>query len=317
MKRFINAILIFIPFSVIIFAVLLYLSYNLCITDYFKLNLNYNLGAYGHMFTRIKEAKETRNIDVLFLGSSHTYRGFDTRIFKAQGITCFNLGSSSQTPVQTEILLERYLDNLNPKIIVYEVFPDNFIGDGVESSTDIISNDRNDMLSLKMALTVNNVKIYNTLFYGVICDILGKNRDFTEEVVNGEDKYIAGGYVEKKMKYYKHIQHPYHKWEFNSTQLDVFEMIIKNIKERGITLVMVYAPITTSYYNSFTNNNYFDSIIKPYGRYYDFNKILKLDDSLYFYDEHHLNQQGVCIFNNKLIEILKADGYLNKNFIKK
>src|SRR5689334_14184152 len=70
-------------------------------------NLNYRLGAYGHLFTRVKEIDSVKKVDILFLGSSHSYRGFDPRIFKQYGLTSFNLGSSSQTPIQAKILLEK------------------------------------------------------------------------------------------------------------------------------------------------------------------------------------------------------------------
>ena len=41
-----------------------------------------------------------------------------------------------------------------------------------------------------------------------------------------------------------------------------------------------------------------------YSTYYNFNKIVTLNDSLHFYDSHHLNQNGVEIFNKRLIKIL-------------
>ena len=38
--------------------------------------------------------------------------------------------------------------------------------------------------------------------------------------------------------------------------------------------------------------------------YYNFNNIMEVDDSLHFYDAHHLNQDGVELFNEKLIELV-------------
>ena len=38
--------------------------------------------------------------------------------------------------------------------------------------------------------------------------------------------------------------------------------------------------------------------------YYNFNELIKLNDSLDFYDAHHMNQTGVNIFNTKLKEVL-------------
>ena len=60
----------------------------------------------GHLHSRLLEINKHQNVDVLFLGSSHAYRGFDTRIFKESGIASFNLGSSSQAPVQSLLLLK-------------------------------------------------------------------------------------------------------------------------------------------------------------------------------------------------------------------
>ena len=112
-------------------------------------NLIYKSGGAGHSLNRFDEVKNKENVDILFLGSSHTYRGFDNRIFNnasANGFTSFNLGSSAQTPIQTEVLLNRYLNQLNPKIAIYEVYPITFTLDGIESAMDLISNDQNGII---------------------------------------------------------------------------------------------------------------------------------------------------------------------------
>ena len=41
--------------------------------------------------------------------------------------------------------------------------------------------------------------------------------------------------------------------------------------------------------------------ISTFGNYIDFNEVLQLDDSC-FYDEDHLNQKGVELYNHCLIE---------------
>ena len=49
----------------------------------------------GFLNSRIKDIRNYHNVDVLFLGSSHCYRTFDTRFYRSHGISCFNLGSSN------------------------------------------------------------------------------------------------------------------------------------------------------------------------------------------------------------------------------
>ena len=273
----------------------------------FKKNLNYSLGAYGHMYTRIREAEKVKNIDILFIGSSHAYRGFDTRIAKEYGFESFNLGSSSQTPVQTKLLLEKYLDSLHPKMIVYEVYPYTFTNDGVESSLDIIANGRIDYKVLGMAVSLNNIKTYNSLVYGYYRVLFNRNKNFKENSVISNDTYIPGGFVEKKMAYNKHtVENEIKKteWVPINYQNIAFEEIVKLLKERGIKLVLVQSPVTKAEYEMYNNNDKIDIYFTGRGTYYNFNKTLVLSDTADFYNSDHLNQNGVRIFNKALFSIL-------------
>jgi hypothetical protein len=303
MRKFIlNTVTFFIFIGLFyIFAVVVWAQYA---PARFKPNIDYRLGSIGHMHSRLSEVKNQKDIDILFLGSSHTYRGFDTRIFEANGYSAFNLGSSAQTPLQTTVLLNRYLENINTKTVIYEVYPNTFMLDGVESSLDIIANDRNDFYSLEMALKINNIKTYNTILYGLARDVLNLNTSFSESVVKGNDTYIPGGFVEKKIDYFEPIVFEKKNISINQIQLESFSQIVSRLKNNNINLILVYAPIPSSNYKSYSNTIYFDSIMESYSEYYNFNEIIKLNDSLHFYDSHHLNQNGVELFNKKLIEIL-------------
>jgi hypothetical protein len=281
------------------------------ISGYFKiakalnLNVNYKIGSYGHMYSRINELKQLKdNTDILFLGSSHAYRGFDPRNFKDKYV--FNLGSSSQTPLQTKILLERYLDKLNPTIAIYEVYPGTFSSDGVESSLDLIANDYNDAKTVKMALEINNIKTYNTLMYAAFATLLNLNKNFKEKSKQGKDTYIKGGFVESEFSTYKFINYTNRTWSFNQNQLIAFNECLELLKQKNTKVILVYAPITPRLYNSYTNNHYVDSTFSSYNlEYYNFNELMNLNDSLHFYDSHHLNNAGVTLFNNQLKKIIK------------
>ncbi len=314
MRKFIKNIVLFIGFAILFYTMAIPLWKNI-FSKRFSPNINYKKGAYGHMYSRIKDLKNTNNLDVLFLGSSHSYRGFDTRIFKKNNIKSFNLGSSSQTPNQTITLLKRYLDNNTPKLIIYEVYPPTISSDGVESSIDLISNDKNDIHSYSMAFNTNNIKTWNTLLYASFRDLFKLDISFKEPIKKGDDTYIEGGFVEKKIRYYSPQNFNKKEISLNQKQLNQFEYIISMIKNKGIKLILVYAPIPKANYLSYTNNTYYDSLMTTYSEYYNFNKIIKLNDSLHFYDSHHLNQNGVIIFNNKLIDTLKKQQIYKLNSI--
>lgn len=306
MKTFIVRLVCFIPFMLVMYLVLVF-CWGRHVNRLLTPNLKYFRGVYGHTYSRLQEVKTTKNVDILFLGSSHAYRGFDTRIFDKHGYKTFNLGSSAQTPIQTKLLVGRYLDKLQPKLVVYEVYPETFSNDGIESSLDIFSNDYVDIESARMAIAQNHVKSYNTLLYAYMAQEMGLNDEYKEPVLKGKDLYIKGGYVERKISYFKHKQYSKRKWKLLPQQLRYFNDIIEVLKKRKIEFILIQAPITGNLYKSYTNNNYFDSLMSTRGAYYNFNQMMQLDDSLHFYDGTHLNQDGVELFNKKFIEVLEND----------
>src|SRR5688572_21718598 len=111
MKKFLFRILLFVSF-VTVFYIATLLVWGSVLSSWRFSNLNYPVAGYAHMYSRIKEVKQTKDVDILFLGASFAYRGFDPRIFKEYGYKSFNLGSSNQTPLQTKLLLDRYLKTL-------------------------------------------------------------------------------------------------------------------------------------------------------------------------------------------------------------
>ena len=303
MKKFIKSLLSFLPFALVIYIGLVCVWGSNFPTRY-RPNLIYSLGDWGHVFSRMKEVKTYKDIDILFLGSSHAYRGFDVRKFDSLGLKTFNLGTSAQTPIQTKALLKRYLKQLNPDTIIYEVSPILLSYEPVESTLSLIANDKNDLHTLEMVLDINHVKTYNTAIYATYRDFMGLNEDFKENKSRAADLYIPGGYVQKRMKRYKYRKHKDRKLKPKSIQLRAFRSIVKMIRKQNIELILVQTPMTKSLYKSHIGNKEFDAKMKDISTYYNFNELLQLDDSIHFYDTHHMNQDGVDIFNAALIETL-------------
>jgi imidazoleglycerol phosphate dehydratase HisB len=65
-------------------------------------------------------------------------------------------------------------------------------------------------------------------------------------------------------------------------------------------------PMTNKFYSTFDSLELFDNMISKNAKYYNFNLKLKLNDSLDFFDSHHLNQNGVLKTNQYLIKILDS-----------
>lgn len=269
-------------------------------------NLQYALGYHGHLRTRAEEARQTRDVDVLVIGSSHAYRGFDPRIFRQAGLKTFVLGSSAQSHLQTRVLLERYLDRLHPRMVLYEVYPRVFSVDGVESALDLIANDQNDFASVKMALKMNHVKVYHALIFGFFRNLLHLDRSFEEPLRRGLDTYVPGGYIERSMGYFKETEPdgPPFDWAPRRDQVAAFEKNLAMIRARNIRLILIQAPWPRSRRLRYPAAAEYDARMKSHGEYYNFNQFVELDDNRHFLDESHMNQAGVEIFNRELIRRL-------------
>src|SRR5688572_16583258 len=94
----------------------------------------------GNTLERHRELAQRGPVDVLFVGSSHSYRSFDPQWFKDRGVTTFNMGTTAQAPVNSYYLLERHLKKLAPKTVVYVLFWGVMSGDGIESFLDLSKN---------------------------------------------------------------------------------------------------------------------------------------------------------------------------------
>ena len=310
MKRFLLELSVFTLFSIIVYvAFVILLGLYAPVTS--KKNLVYTLtDGYENTYSRLKEVKNIKNVDIVVLGSSHAYRSYDPRIFLSKKITVFNLGTSSQTPIQTEFLASKYLEQLNPKMVIVDVYPKLFGSDGAECMIDLLQNTPIDKGLAGLTLKINNIKGYNSLIYCSYRQLFGLNKNLQERKVVDSEYTISGGYVET----YKNYQ-PTIKYEENyiilEKQMEAFNRMMARLKEKGIKVILVQSPMTTQGYRLQRNSEVMDSIFSQKGTYYNFNKILQLPDSL-FYNDDHLNQNGVEVFNRKLLAVMEESGLITQ-----
>lgn len=271
----------------------------------FLQNVKYAPASFGgYSFTRFQELNELESADLLFLGSSQTYRGFNTSFFDEKlGVKSFNMGSSAQTHLQTEALLKTYLKKLKPKLVVYEVYPEIFNNEGLESTLDLIANAQNNNYSLNLVFKQNKWLSYNTYLYALY-DQRIKKSTYKENNEHSIGKYIKGGYVEKEGNY-KRKEFKEKSWNYKSKQLEAFQRNVELLKKNGIEYILVWAPLTATYYNAYDNNDEHEKLIASYGDFYNFNVLIDLEENVDFLDKNHLNKNGVRKFNKALLHYLK------------
>ncbi len=272
-----------------------------------RISDNLMLPSQGYLFQRLREADSIRDVDILFVGPSTTYRGYDPRIFAAAGLKTFNLGSSAQTPKQTYVLLNQYLKKINPKLVVYDVYPAILKSDGVEPSLDLISNGKLDKSLLELLWIEPNLKLLNALILKSFSQVFNIDSPKLNKDVKGET-YIPGGFVEKEIIYNKYEKFELQEWTIREDQLAFLTKNIEMLKEEKFPYLLVRLPIPEKRYKSIENNRFLDSIFTSKGDFINFQNKLKLSDKFDFSDRSHLNRNGVEKFNNELIK------YLNKNY---
>lgn len=310
MKKFLIQIGLFLVFALVFYFIALNI-WGVYAPKFMVGNVQQKIGVHGFTAKRMHDAADAQNIDILFIGSSHCYRGYDPRIFGRENYSSYNLGSSSQTPIQSDILLKRYLSSMSPELVVIDVYPVVMQNDGVESTLDFLGNTRIQSDLAKIALESRNAVVLNTLLFRFTRQQMGWDTLAIHRTVKGPDTYVDGGFVENNEVMQAPQQHGSKKLEFAEDQVDAFESMIHFLQEEKVNYVIVQSPLPVSRYQSYSNNAEIDSIFGSYGKYYNFNEIATVPDSLFF-DDSHLNQKGVEFFNTTLIERMKMDGILRQ-----
>jgi hypothetical protein len=304
MRRFLLSFIGFVALSIIAYLVLV-IVWGLAAPRVLRKNIAYKFGSYGFTYSRIKDISRFSKIDVLCIGSSHCYRGYDPRIFEKAHLSIFNLGTSAQTPIQTELLLKENFDRLKPRAVIVDVYPPVFDNDGVESTLNLIANAPIDRKLIDLSLSSKNIKVFNTLVYGLFRQSLRLDRNYVQPAVMDSDTYIGRGYVQT----YQHYQ-PAGPFKPRSVQLwpaqmEAFRRVVAFLKSKQVPYVIIQAPVTRANFESYTNNRSIDSLLTTMGPYINANDYFHYPDSC-FLDDHHLNQRGVDRYDPAIIRMIDS-----------
>jgi hypothetical protein len=253
----------------------------------------------SRMINQIEDLGSIKKLNVLFLGSSHTYMSFDPRIFKKAGYTSFNFGSSSQTPLQGEFLYSKFVEEIDVDLIVYEICPLDIASSGVESNIELLNAMELDFPLFKLVLSLKTFRSINSLVYFVFNQWEGK---LPEEKIDYE--YIRGTGYSPIFKTAPKIKQKQKTsiFEVEEKQLAALFNLTNGWKRKNQKFILVQTPVTRNYYASISNSSEIDSLFNQIGPYVNYNNlensfVLNLNDTIDFFDAHHLNQNGVEKFN--------------------
>lgn len=291
-------------------------------------------------YTRITlhEMYEQDNIDILFLGSSHSYRSIDTSVLdNAWGANTFNAGTSSQQPVASYYLLKEIGRENQLSHVYMEVYYDL-----MWSNEDYRSPTAAYIISDYMKPSVNRFQfLWNTggrdyLAHGLILgrrnwenlldfsyireNLQKKNTDayrnyqylsFDNENYAGKGFVYSEEQVQSGTFAAKEPFSPISACAISEENQIYLNKIISYCQEHSIELVFYSAPVPNFRLAGCGN---YDSYIEQMelfleGKnvpYYDFNLCrhdsLPLND-LYYKDNHHLNGEGARLFSSVFADV--------------
>lgn len=299
-------------------------------------------------YTRITmhEFYNQENIDVLFMGASHCYRGFDTDVTdKMLGCNTFNLGSSSQFLDTTYLLMKEAIE-------IYDI--DHIYIDlsyGVAKAHDERNNGLTDAYIITDYMRPSAKKIFFLLNksgegnYANSFLVARRNWqnlfDFQYVVsvleIKSLNEYLDYGYIDKGSERYAgkgfvesdtgiadgSFKSTIRKETFASDEIDedwiaIVKKMIKYCDSHNVELTLLSVPVSSyrllCYENYDGYINFIESIISESVNikvnYIDFNLMKEEywpDTSTYFKDDNHLNALGAKEFSNVFCQYVNGD----------
>ena len=264
----------------------------------------------GNSYRKFQDFDHASHYDVVFIGSSHAYRGYDPGIFQQRGYRSFNLGTSAQSPMNSYYILTNYITRANTRLVLLDTYEAALEMDGLESTADLTQNISSDRAAVGMALALQDPRGINMLTLRLFrnhapvmfadTNYLPGGSSMNTDSVKGRIHYKVG----KPLKMHERQQRYVHRF-------------LQHCQDESIPVVLVSHPYPkqadSAKHEAFTR--WLRAAVPPLGfPVYDFafGHGLPLDDRDHFYDHNHLNRAGVEIFNTFLIDRLEEDGVLRR-----
>lgn len=258
----------------------------------------------GHTYRNFQEFDPNQKYDIIFLGSSRAYKGYNPELF--EGMNTWNLGTSNQNIEGSYIILKHYLDSSNCKRLLLDLWFESFMGDGKESTSNLISNLNDDQAALDMALrqkevaSINNwlIRAFSKSYSSFYEEKNYKSKGFVTDTLEFSEDGIVG-FNGRIAHYFK----PDRKYR------NILKDIVALAKERGIEISFCISPTSLSYEKFIHEQflSYINRIVEDNGiELWDCSQVIE-DKRRFFMDDAHLNEEGVKIFNQHVI-----DHYINR-----
>jgi len=261
----------------------------------------------GQEYRICKDWKGSSDNDLLVIGSSHAYRGYDPRIFQRNGIDMYSAGSGFQNTLASFVLLENIFIPKKNDIVIIDLFDQTFEGDGVGSYARLIQNVTSYTAATELARRQPDIRTFNSL----MCRIFS---DQSRIEVPDEPGYLYNGYCPKNDTAVISSSEIRKIPSFNMSFVKYLKETIRLIKSQNAHPIAVSHPQPKTLTNETFHKEFLELVMPVLQEegilYLDYNSNHNLNNSEHFADSNHLNQAGVELFNSKLISDMKEHGII-------
>ncbi len=264
----------------------------------------------GQEYRLMQDWNPDAKYDVVVLGSSHAYRGYDPREFAKHNLSLFAAGSGFQNTLASFVLAKDVFVPKKNSLVIIDLFDQTFVGDGVGCFSRVIENAGSDYAALEFVWRKPDLRTFNSYW----CRVFSKDAPVE---VGDEPGYLLNGYCPKTdtLETLPAELNLENEIKFNQLFANYLDKLIVQIKRDSAQVVLVShpQPALVSY------SNYHDQflkfihpvIVKHQVVYLDYNTNHSLNNQEHFADANHLNQAGVSLWNEQLIKNLKELELIN------
>ncbi|MEN9640612.1 MAG: hypothetical protein RLZZ262_2481 [Bacteroidota bacterium] len=264
----------------------------------------------GQEHKMLRDFDPLQQYDVFVVGSSHAYRGYDPRLFEVHGYRLFNAGSSSQHPAVSDVLMRSMLPRLkNKPLVIFDLYHRILEIDPTESSIRVIANSLEPEMAFRIMMVKPNVSALNTLVARYLAP---------DGMIETEPKdYVRDGYCSRDVELQCDLDSLPGAFKINDQAMHGLRNGLEWLTANGYRCVLVSHPMPPQKGRDIFQQGAVEAIQQvnhefrvPYFDFttYDFGEQWKS----YFWDATHLNQRGVDVFNQLLIDTLCSAGYLSR-----
>ena len=263
----------------------------------------------GHTYIAFRQFNPKEKYDVIVLGSSHAYRGYDPEIFKRYNYKMFNLGTNSQINLVSYFIAKEFIRKENCKNVILDIYDPVFKRTSLESVSDYIQNSTSDKNVLGLIKEEKDIRTINMLTMRVLNNFNGIFNPDTAGVNNGYIPYNTQLQPDAKRLIRDNIP--------DEKALIHFEKLIKYLQGEGINVIAAEHPLPARFTIDKTKHELLRQTITPILRkynipFYDHLYDSTMTDIPYFSNTNHLSVSGVEKYNTTLLNELIRDNNLKK-----